>query len=143
MITGQGVLSIESRDDNNCSNKKSENACTSHSGCGWAQGHGQEEMSCLTCEELERWCHSQLPPMNVCTLEAAPRFGTHYLLTGCGCGPAPEPDWEPQTTGSIIRNILATVLPCGGASLALLLYRASRRAAQMREMYGIDIERVQ
>lgn len=119
--------------------------CTSHAaGCGFAEGASQSR--CMSCSGLQQWAGSQLPPLQLCSLEAATRAGVRYSLVGCGCQPAPEPEPDPDDPGSDAQNtvpialqvVVGFVLLAVLLAVALLLYRASRRAAAAREMYGVD-----
>lgn len=114
--------------------------CSSHSNhCGLAESPGGSR--CMACSGMERWASTQYPPIELCALHGSSRAGVHYHLLGCGCHPSQELDsGDPGAEEEVplgLQFVVGSLLVAGFA-LALLLYRASRRAAVARELEGVD-----
>lgn len=118
-------------------------ACSSSAArCGLAEGLGGTR--CMECAGLQRWASSQYPEVSLCSLQAAPRAGVHYNLLGCGCDPHPAPEpadgglGAPEEVPITLQLVVGSFVVSIFFAVALLLYRASRRAAAAREMDGVD-----
>eukprot|EP00929_Paragymnodinium_shiwhaense_P009388 TRINITY_DN113552_c0_g1_i1.p1 TRINITY_DN113552_c0_g1~~TRINITY_DN113552_c0_g1_i1.p1 ORF type:complete len:473 (-),score=83.45 TRINITY_DN113552_c0_g1_i1:56-1474(-) len=115
-----------------------QDSCTSHTGCGWAEGDVSGERLCFDCYDLRRWAKGK----DECSLEGTTQAGTRYHLAGCGCLPPHDPEDDGGFEGIhhegiwICLVILSLVAAAAGC---LWLYRAHRRAVALRELYGADL----
>mmetsp|Transcript_137488 Transcript_137488/g.293842 ORF Transcript_137488/g.293842 Transcript_137488/m.293842 type:complete len:485 (-) Transcript_137488:188-1642(-) len=146
LLTGAEVIRV-AQHANVCTARLTDDSCLADPGCAWAEGPGPDHHLCFDCEGLERWANSLRQGVEACSLELAPRAGTRYSLTGCGCAPpppapepAPGPDPQSDSEGAVTAGqvILVAFVIVAALIIAVLLYRASRRAAVMRELYGVD-----
>jgi len=144
LLTGAEVVQVVQR-ANDCVEHLTDADCVEQHGCGWAESSTSEQHACFDCNSLEEWANRQRPAVQACSLEGAPRAGTRYSLTGCGCvAPSPAPPPAPPApadsggAANTVQAVLAVILIIAAAIAGILLYRAFRRAAVMRELYGVD-----
>jgi len=146
LLTGAQVISMSAAGDSGaagsdpeeaaCATHQSEGSCVSHRdhGCGWTEGDAPGEKLCLSCTALQHWAWG-----HACDWEGTTHAGTRYALAGCGCV-APEPEPDPDDPNGIhhrgiwILLVIITIATCIGG--LLVVYRAHRRAAIARELYG-------
>mmetsp|Transcript_76945 Transcript_76945/g.213822 ORF Transcript_76945/g.213822 Transcript_76945/m.213822 type:complete len:486 (-) Transcript_76945:273-1730(-) len=145
-FTGAQVVHVSEGTDRStaehCAANAHEAACVAQHACGWAEGDGSDQHLCLDCVGLQHWADGQ-----ACAFESAPRAGTRYGLAACGClppqpGPEPGPITPAPGAGGHhhegIWAFLVFLTLLVGLVVAFMMYRAHRRAAAMRELYGAD-----
>lgn len=139
LLTESQVVSLQLADSlepAGCAALTSRSACQ-QSSCAWAEGSQTGEQLCLPCTQLETWASHQRPAVDLCSLEEGQRAGTWYSLSGCGCIPpetTPSPFDPDESGGEAGLEVMATILVLTvGLAAAVLMYRAHRRAAHMRQ----------
>lgn len=139
VLTGAQVLRTSWNEDG-CDGHNEEAACVKGESCGWAEGHEHGEQLCLSCKALHEWATSQ-QSIELCSFHGASRAGTRYSLEGCGCQevvPTASPPSEDGPALGAGQVLLVIIVVFAALVVAVLLYRAFRRAATMRELYGVD-----
>jgi len=143
LVTDSEVLQVVVQGESSCGMHSEDGKCTAQRGCGWAEGEETEQRACFSCSGLEAWAERQHHG-DPCDLEGSRKAGTRYSLAGCGCSaptPAPAPfppDPAREDEATRVQAVLAVLIIIGVTFAALLFYRRSRRAAVMRELYGVD-----